>query len=631
MPKPKTLEELYQQITLTPEKETEIASFFQREVEEGLAARKELETRWERALRLYDGKREEKNHPWKGASNIHIPLVAVHASAIHARFMTTLFTPEPFWRVKAKAPDLQDFSRQATEYLDWSRQNQFNFYTAVRDFAWDSIKLGIGVMKVTWQRIRGPEVRYVRNQKNGKLEIVEDEVDIFDGPRVEAIPPHKFVWKSGYDDIQKAPWICHIMEFTRGEIKRMGKNKLLFNTAKADGSATISKEPMQQVRDELKGVTDFELERVKLYEIWGRYDYNGDGIEEELQIVIDPLSYTVLRINPIPFFHRKRPFVVGALERREHSIAGTGIADQIGDLNDEINTVHNQMVDATTTSIVSMYGVRAGSPTEAALEKIWPSKRIPLANMDDVKEIGMGPLKVSSLPLEEYVRGYAERRTGISDFGLGREPSPSRRGTATGTLAIIQEGNRKFDFQIRDMRDPVGDVGAMLLSMMQQNNPAGIIQQVLGPDGAVLTTLQLNFPEEPIMKAVSVEVVASSAAVNRQVQRQDAMTLFGVLNQFYQQSFQLGMLLSQPGIPPPMFNLAMQLAKASDVLMKEILVSFENRRADELLPDLEEVYAQIAQFGQLTTIAAVSGVGGAPPTDGGAGAPRPGAGNSGAS
>src|SRR5437867_2079825 len=111
------VEGLYEQLALTPEERVRIATGYAEKVRKALGDRIILEQRWERAYRMFEGLRADKKFPWDGASNIHIPIVAIHASAIHARFMTTLFTPEPFWHVRSRNSQFQDFSENAGEYL----------------------------------------------------------------------------------------------------------------------------------------------------------------------------------------------------------------------------------------------------------------------------------------------------------------------------------------------------------------------------------------------------------------------------------------------------------------------------------------------------------------------------------
>lgn len=627
MPK-KTVEEFYQQAALSPEAAIKLTSHFDSEINRALTDRADLEDKWERAHDLFEGKREPKNHPWIGASNIHVPMVASHVVAIHARFMTTLFAPEPFWRVRAKDPEFKDFADDATEYMDWARQNLFDWYTAVRDFSLDAINPGLGILKLTWERLKGKTYCY-----NDKYEIVENDEIISDKPKVESIPPNKFVWPAGYDNIQTCPWIAHIIEYTPGELKRLGASGYFQKDGvkKAIWGEQVNDERdnIDVRRDEHEGVFPSGKPTIKVFDVWGRWDVNGDGIEEEMNVVFEAVTGTILRCNPNPYFHQKRPFVIGRLEPRAHRMAGLSIADQIGDLNEEANTVHNQTVDATTVSICQMFGVRAGSPAEAALDRIHPGKKIPYTMETDIREISMGPLKTNSFSLEELARIYAERRTGISDFSMGREPNPSRRGTATGTLAIIQEGNKKFDFQIRDMRQALGEAGMMLLSMMQQMNPEGIMQKVLGADASDLKLLQLSFPKKPLDTVVSIEVTAGTSTINRQVQRQDALSLFQLMMNFYQQALQMGQLLATPGLPPPFIHLATQIASGSKALMAEILQSFEERREEELIPDLEEIYAALGTFSLAQGAALGPGLPGAPGGAPQAGPPGPQPGNGG--
>jgi hypothetical protein len=370
-----------------------------------------------------------------------------------------------------------------------------------------------------------------------------------------------------------------------------------------------------------EGIFQSREEMVQIYEVWGEYEI-GNKLQK-FKMMVEPNTATISTLMANHVVQRRKPFVAIRLEAREHSITGIGVADQIGDLNEEINTIHNQTIDATSVSICGMFGVRPGTPAWDALEKIYPGKRIPRTSAEDIQEVGMGPLKVNSIPLEEVARSYGERRTGISDFSMGREPSAARRGTATGTMAIIQEGNKKHDYQITDCRKGLGEVGFLVLSMVQQMYPDGRDIMVLGEDAAEFSKISLAFPTDiSLDAAIAVEVQTTNSNVNRQVRTQNAITQFQLVSSMYAQALQLAQLLSVPGTSPSMINLGMQMAKGATICMKDILTAFENRRADEILPDLEEIYAQIGAVGLAQGFAAAAGLGapgGGMPGEGGGG------------
>jgi len=613
------IDNLYQPLKIGAKEGARLAEDLATKVKRAKADRSELEARWERAHKLFEGIRPAKTTPWVDAANTHIPLVSTHASAIHARFMTSAFGQEPVWTVKAKSPLFQDFAKAATEYMDWSARNEMGLYEAVRDAVWDAVKLNLGILKASWVREEGPIRKYQRG-KDGKMRLVEQKGVIKNQPLVEAVAPHMFVWSPGATDIQTAEWVAQIHRLSPLQLRHLFKRshfvqnrELILATA---GYAVDDRIVVQIEKNE--GIFASDREFVEIYEVWADTEVNGELVK--VKAMVEPSLGVFAALQPNPVLNRRRPFAALRLECREHSITGLGVGDQIGDLNEEANTVHNQMIDATTVSICQMFAVRQGSPAWEALESgIYPAKRIPKVSDSDVSVIEVGPMKATSLPLEEYIRSYAERRTGISDFGLGREPSASRRGTATGTLAIIQEGNRKFDFQVSDMRRGMGEIGMTVLGMIQQVYPEGRQLEVLGPAGESFNMINVAFPEDtPLEEAVSVEVIANSAAVNRQVKRQDSISLFQIVMSLYAQSFQLAQQLAMPGQPPPLIEMGVQMAKGAKILMQDILESFENRQADEIIPDLEELYAQIGAIGFAQGFAQAAGLGG--PAGAGAGA-----------
>lgn len=618
----KFVDDLYEPLKVSQKLGREIAEYFATAVKNAKSGRGLLEQRWERAHKLFEGIRPEKSWPWKDCANTHIPLVSTHASAIHARFMTSIFGQEPMWTVKPRQKKYLEFCNAATDGLDWSAKNEMGLYEAVRDAAWDAVKLNLGVLKCSWKREVGTYKRFVTDKK-GKKRIKEVEGVLVNKPVVESIQPNLFVWEDGARDIQTAEWVCHILRLSPSQIRHMYRTSRLLTDKDAllQTANYVIEDAIDRQLQQNEGIFRSKQEYVEVYEVWGRYEV--DGKLEELKLIVEPGTYSMPLLLHNPLFNKRRPFEILRLETREHSITGIGVADMIGDINEEMNVIHNQTIDATTVSICGMFGVRAGTPAWEALEKIHPGKRVPMVSDTDIKEIGLGPLKVNSLPLEEFLRSYAERRTGISDFGLGREPSPAHRGTATGTLAMIQEGNRKFDYQVADMRRAISNIGMCILSMEAQMFPDGRIIDVLGPDGQSWSQIQLLFPEDgPLEQAVVVEVNANTAAINRQAKRQDTIALFQLIMSFYAQAIELGEKISMPGHTPPFVEMTTQMARGGEILMRELLSAFENRQADEILPDLQELYAQIGALGLATGFAQTAGMGGPP---GGAGEGGPGA------
>jgi hypothetical protein len=172
----------------------------------------------------------------------------------------------------------------------------------------------------------------------------------------------------------------------------------------------------------------------------------------------------------------------------------------------------------------------------------------------------------------------------VADYQLGRESNVlGNRATATGTLALIQEGNRRFDLNVRDVRDCLGSVGKKLLLLNAQFRPTGMAYFVKGADGELVENV-LNLPDEFIADGIGMELTASTATINREIEKQGLLAMMGTLTQYYQQLIQIGGIAMNPQTPPPIQQMAIQMADGARYLMSMIVQTYEIRAVDTLLP-----------------------------------------------
>jgi hypothetical protein len=93
------------------------------------------------------------------------------------------------------------------------------------------------------------------------------------------------------------------------------------------------------------------------------------------------------------------------------------------------------------------------------------------------------------------------------------------------------------------------------------------------------------------------ELTASTATINREIQKQGLMAMMGTLTQYYQQILQIAGVAMNPQTPPPVQKLALEMADGARYLMQMIVQTYEIRAVDTLLPQgideiLQEQQAQ---------------------------------------
>jgi len=198
----------------------------------------------------------------------------------------------------------------------------------------------------------------------------------------------------------------------------------------------------------------------------------------------------------------------------------------------------------------------------------------------------MGEILPSMRDLELSALAYSERASGVSDPQLGREAQTlGSRATATGTLALIQEGNRRFDLNIRDIRDVLSYIGQRTLELNQMFRPRGAAFFVQGADGRY-TEEALNLPPEFSISKLAVELTASTATINREIEKQSLIALMGITGQYYERLTQAAMVVANPQVPGEIKELIVRESMGAKLLMDRIVQAFDIKSVDVVVPGL---------------------------------------------
>lgn len=186
------------------------------------------------------------------------------------------------------------------------------------------------------------------------------------------------------------------------------------------------------------------------------------------------------------------------------------------------------------------------------------------------------------------LQGLGERRIGVNDYNLGRESSLAQGGgTATSTVALLQEASRRFDLYAKDIRRSLSEVGMQVLERLQQFQPVDRMYSVMG-DNAEPVAAVLTLPVEANLREhLRVVTTSSASAANKEVARQNALTAFGVVSQYFEKLISLGGMMVNPEIPEPMRKLAYQMSEVGERLMGKILEGFDMNDIGAFLPPME--------------------------------------------
>ena len=598
----------------------QLMEYLRQEITRALNERRPLEERWLRWQRLYKAipEREIKEFPFYGAANLVLPLIATDVDTIFSRIMGILFEPDNLWSTKPLRPDAVTYAPRLQEFLSWAQEHELGTYEALADFVMELCKLGTGVLKQRYRR-KMEEVYEFRETDYGTIERFAN-VMVKDSPVLEHVSLYDFLVPSAATADQETwPWCAErillnwgqLQERTRAGIYQATDRLAAWNAR--DKGSWITQE-LQRMDSYAPGLgTQYEL-----WEVWTKFDIRGNGRPVSVVCTIHLPTMTYLRIDYNPFFHQEFPYSVARYLRQEKRFYGIGLAEMDEPFQEEGTTMHNQRLDNHTIANSTLMKARKGIGIKED-EPLFPGRWFLVDDMEDVQSMPMGRNFDSSIQDEEMTMSYATKRTGVNDYVMGSANASVGYATAYTNVMQHQEAAKRFDQTLREIRKAVSDSGRRIVELYQQFNQSGKEYAVLGDEDGAIVHQVLQFPLELIRHSIAVDVTATSASMNKEVEIRTNTMVMQMTTQFYTQLLQALQVVLNPQIPEPMRRVALQAAIGGSALMRRLLDSYNVQDIDTIVPSMEELLGQQQQpqqpaFGVAGPGAYGGGTGGPPGT-----------------
>jgi len=415
-----------------------------------LQSRTVWEKKMESSMKLALQVTETKNFPWPNASNIKFPLVTIAALQYHARAYPTLINGDTPVKCRVIGEDTDGEKTKRSERIE----THMSYQILEEDEAWESEMdkalitqpiIGCAFKKSMFDPIRGKNIS-------------------------ENILAKDLVVNYWTKTLETAPRITHILFYSKNDIYErvvrglwkdvgverptesgsLGENRTL-NAASIKAQGLTPPQPNDHS-------TPYEILEQHRY-----FDFDGDGYEEPYIIYVRRDTRKVarivaryfessvqrndkgviLRITPEHCF-TKYPFIPSP----DGGFYDLGFGVLLGPLNESINTLINQLVDAGTMSVTAGgflsrgIKVRGGNYSFTPLE--W--KHVDTTG-DDLKK-GIMPLPVREpsqvlFTLLSLLINYGERTGGAVDILVGQ--SPGQNTPAETSRTVAEEGKKVFN------------------------------------------------------------------------------------------------------------------------------------------------------------------------------------------
>lgn len=396
-------------------------------------SRRDWEDELEEWTKLASQVREEKSFPWRNASNIKYPILSTAAMQFAARAYPTLIPSNGDIVKIAVIGEDKDGAKE----LRANRVGTYMSYQMLREIedweeSMDQLLLTLPIVGTMFRKTY--------------FDFIERKV------RSELIHPRDLVVDYYAKNLKTAERISHKLPLTKRVVDGLIRSGVYLKDVELGDPVQEGKQGTPPTDE----TTPYDIIEQQTY-----YDINNDGVllpvvvtfelhsrkilriaaafEEDDQIMVDG---EVARVNAIQYY-TKFTFV----PHPDGRFYGIGFGALLGPLNEAINSVINQLVDAGTLANLQAGFLGKGLRLRAGDTGFKPGEwKVAQAPGDDLrKQIVPLPSKEPSNVLFELMNalvGSAKELASVAEIFVGKMPGQNT--PATTTMASIEQGMKVF-------------------------------------------------------------------------------------------------------------------------------------------------------------------------------------------
>ena len=545
----------------------------------------------------YDARpREEiRQFPFQNASNLIVPIIAIHTETLTAQLLAAIFKTHPIVYAKVfgdsgtLSDKLKDAYEEFMQYVAIEPQ-ELDLYRVYGEGVRECIKYGTTTYKSPWED-KTRDFLIPGGDGSGTARDFQTKT-IYSGPRPEKLPFNQFYLPPTAKSLEDATIKAHKRTMHRFELEErqftgLYNKEAVTEVLKSPDRTTVDN--VQKAKEEVLGAkTDISYGDYREWDIWEVYltmRFGDDSFAPKMIVAYHELSNQILRVVYDNF--PSEWFVGSRMAHRDDMYFGYGFAETLWQFQEGASETYNGYRDNQTVANTRVWRVSVDSKLHQGY-RIYPSAMLP-AEPNEIEPLQMGDLSTINIQDLQLLLDLAERRSGVSppQQGFGAGVTTGKRGiySAMGTLSVLQEGNSRKDLNVSDMRD----AHTRLMRLVTEQYGLFGKDNKFHEKRLALFGKQAPLIAEAIDKIVTHEIslpcYASTASVNKEVEKQNDLLLSIQMAKHYQMISQLLSSMQAVTTPPPVKDYFVEVIVASNLLMRKILRNFGHEEVDRLVPD----------------------------------------------
>lgn len=245
-----------------------------------------------------------------------------------------------------------------------------------------------------------------------------------------------FIDPTCMDNMDECQFVIHRYETTKSALKEDGRYKNLDKINLSSAEATNNGEQYYPEDKTYFRFRDDPRKKIVVYEYWGNYDMNEDGIAEP--IVCCWVNDTIIRLESNPYPDGKPPFVVVPFASVPFQMHGESHAELLSDVQKVKTAILRGIIDNMAQSTNGQKGVKKGALDVVNRKKFLSGENFEFNNTpQDFWDGSYNEIPVSAFNMYTLMTGEAESMTGVKSFGGGITGTALGGGSATAARGAL--------------------------------------------------------------------------------------------------------------------------------------------------------------------------------------------------
>uniref|UniRef100_A0A6M3IJD1 Putative structural protein n=1 Tax=viral metagenome TaxID=1070528 RepID=A0A6M3IJD1_9ZZZZ len=431
--------------------------------------------------------------PWENASNDTLPFLTITVDNLEPRLVAGLVGRDPIINFSEGAGQQDERNtRMIEEWYNGELKDKVKIKKITRDMNHDLLLEGT-IFPMPEYDSKKIEKRDFQLNEDGdpKLDEKENpimtvtEEKVFEGGTVRMIPFTDMYIPDNVDEWEDCEF-CRIVRMTYAEIMRdrEGSGYISENIgpwlAKEAGEKEISDDD-QTITQAQGNVKVTPKKMINFIEAHVSYIYKEEDDEDEdiedftetrLIVLIEKEKKIVVRVRKQIDVNWKNEKTIKRIRLYPEAgrTYGTTMYRKIKSIQNGATRMFNQIVNISYLTMLPwyLYADSTGMPSDVNL---YPGKGV---KVDNPKDVVFPKFQVDPRQYIDFIYIFTqlwERLASIGDLQIGRFKEKGGDHTATETLAVIQEGNIKHNYQAQMFREEYLSVFRTLYDLYYQHMP----------------------------------------------------------------------------------------------------------------------------------------------------------------